>query len=195
MLKILKGRLLTGLAGAVDHLGRRWLAEQPFSGELCDIYPSLEEGRHAMRTVAGYKLEAGEGERLHFSGADFLVKASADTTGGAFSIVEEIDPLDTPLHSHANEDELFYVIEGEHVFRCGDQEFHVGPGGTVFAPRGVPHAHRRIVSRTGRFLTMTSPAGFEGFFRDLSQAEASGSSMPEAYAAAARKYGIKWLNP
>lgn len=118
-------------------------------------------------TVAAYGLKAGEGERLHFSGADFLIKASADTTGGAFSIVEEIDPLDTPLHCHANEDELFYVIQGEHVFRCGDRDFQVGPGGTVFAPRGVPHAHRRIVPRTGRFLTITSPAGFERFFRDL----------------------------
>lgn len=147
-----------------------------------------------MKTrVAAYSLEAGEGERLHFSGADFLVKASADTTGGAFSIVEEIDPLDTPLHCHANEDELFYVIEGEHVFRCRDRDFRVGPGGTMFAPRGVPHAHRRIVPRTGRLLTITSPAGFERFFRDLSQAEASGASMPEVYAAMSRKYGIKWL--
>ncbi|WP_457153199.1 cupin domain-containing protein [Mesorhizobium sp. P5_C1] len=133
------------------------------------------------------------GERLRFSGADFLVRAAADTTGGAFSIIEEIDPLDTPLHRHANEDEIFYVIKGEHVFRCGDQEFRVGPGGTMFAPRGVPHAHKRVLPRTGRFLTMTSPAGFEGFFRELSAAEASGAAMPEAYAAVSRKYGIDWL--
>ena len=50
----------------------------------------------------------------------------ADTTGRAFSIVEEIDPLDTPAHMHTNEDELFLVLEGERVFRCGDEEFHVG---------------------------------------------------------------------
>lgn len=152
-----------------------------------------EEGTSDMARSSAYKLDAGQGEKLRFSGADFLVMAAADTTGGAFSVVEEIDPLDTPLHRHANEDELFYVIEGEHVFRCGDQEFRVGPGGTMFAPRGVPHAHRRVVPRTGRFLTMTSPAGFEGFFRELSAAEANGAAMPEAYAAASRKYGIDWL--
>ncbi|PZV35851.1 hypothetical protein B5V02_24800 [Mesorhizobium kowhaii] len=152
-----------------------------------------EEGTSGMARSSAYKLDAGQGERLRFSGADFLVKAAADTTGGAFSIVEEIDPLDTPLHRHANEDEFFYVIEGEHVFRCGDQEFRVGPGGAMFAPRGVPHAHKRVVPRTGRFLTMTSPAGFEGFFRELSAAEASGAAMPEAYAAVSRKYGIDWL--
>ena len=103
-------------------------------------------------------------------------------------------PLDTPLHVHANEDELFYVLEGEHVFRCGDTEFHAGPGGVVFAPRGVPHAHRRVVPRVGRFLTLASPAGLEGFFRELAAAERAASSMPEAYAGVSRKYGVTWLN-
>lgn len=56
---------------------------------------------------------------MSFAGAVFLVKASAETTAGGFAIIEELDPLDTPLHVHANEDELFYVIEGEHVFRVG----------------------------------------------------------------------------
>ena len=50
-----------------------------------------------------YSLDASAGERLSFAGAVFLVQASAESTGGAFSIIEEIDPLDTPLHVHANE--------------------------------------------------------------------------------------------
>jgi mannose-6-phosphate isomerase-like protein (cupin superfamily) len=141
-----------------------------------------------------FKLDAGGGEVLRFSGAELLVKASADTTGSAFTIIEEIDPLDTPLHVHANEDEFFHVLEGEHVFRCGDKEFHVGPGGMVFAPRGVPHAHRRVVPRVGRFLTLASPAGLEGFFRELASAERETSLMPEAYASASLKYGVTWLN-
>lgn len=122
-----------------------------------------------------------------------FVKASAESTGGAFAIVEEVDPLDTPAHVHANEDELFFVLEGEHVFHVGEEEFAVGPGATVFAPRQVPHAHRRVVPRTGRFLTMVSPAGFEGFFRDLSAAEAAGGAGPDDYERASRKYGITWL--
>jgi Cupin domain len=65
---------------------------------------------------------------LSFAGAVFLVKASTQSTSGAFAIIEEVDPLDTPLHVHANEDELFYVIEGEHVFRVGEEEFPAGPG-------------------------------------------------------------------
>jgi mannose-6-phosphate isomerase-like protein (cupin superfamily) len=141
----------------------------------------------------GFRLGAGEGERLAFSGAEFLVRASADTTGGAFSIVEEIDPLDTPLHVHEREDELFLALEGEHVFRVGEEEHQIGPGGVVFAPRGIPHAQRRVVPRRGRTLTMCSPAGFEGFFRELSDAEREGSLGPDAYARVSEKYAITWL--
>ena len=145
--------------------------------------------------LPGYALAAGDGERLRFSDAEFLVLASAATTGGAFTIIEEIAPVDTPRHVHEHEDELFYVLEGEHVFEVGDGELRVGPGATVFAPRGVPHAHRRAVPRTGRFLTMTSPAGFEGFFRELAEAEMRGTIGPEAYAHASERYGVTWLDP
>jgi mannose-6-phosphate isomerase-like protein (cupin superfamily) len=142
----------------------------------------------------GFGLEAEGGERLRFSGAEFLVRASADTTGGAFTIIEELEPLDTPLHVHEHEDELFYVLEGDHVFRVGDEEFPVGPGGVVFAPRRVPHAHRRVVPRTGRFLTLTSPAGFEEFFRELAEADSAGGAGPDAYARASERYGVTWLD-
>jgi mannose-6-phosphate isomerase-like protein (cupin superfamily) len=141
-----------------------------------------------------FKLDADGGERLRFSDAEFVVKASAETTGGAFGIIEEIAPLDTPMHVHRNEDELWYVLEGEHVVQVGDDEFPVGPGEMVFAPRGVPHAQRRVLPRSGRFLVFFYPAGFEGFFRELSEAERTGSSMPEAYARVSEKYGITWLN-
>ena len=141
----------------------------------------------------GFHLAARAGERLSFAGAEFLVKASSETTAGAFAIIEEVDPLDTPLHVHANEDELFYVIEGEHVFRVGEVEFPAGPGAVVFAPRQVPHAHRRVVPRTGRFLTMVSPAGFERFFRELSAAESAEGAGPDAYERVSKKYGITWL--
>ena len=130
------------------------------------------------RAAHGYVVDASAGERLSFAGAVLLVKASAETTAGSFAILEEIDPLDTPLHVHEHEDELFFVIAGDHVFQVGDDEFPAGPGAVVFAPRRVPHAHRRVVPRTGRFLTMVSPPGLEGFFRELSEAESARRRRP-----------------
>jgi hypothetical protein len=83
---------------------------------------------------------------LPFGNAELFVRASAETTGGAFRIVEEIDPLDTPRHVHWDEDELFST-SSEHVFTVGDSVFGVRPGASVFAPRDVPYEHRRV--RTG----------------------------------------------
>jgi len=147
-----------------------------------------------MTGPRAFDVAADDGERLRFGDVEVLVKASADTTGGAFSIFEERDPVDTPLHVHTNEDELFYVLEGEHVFQVGDEEHRAGPGGLVFAPRGVPHAQRRVVPRTGRVLIMTSPAGLEGFFRRLAEADRAGTLGPEAYASASEEYGITWIS-
>jgi mannose-6-phosphate isomerase-like protein (cupin superfamily) len=144
--------------------------------------------------VPAYELEAEGGERLRFGEVEVVVKASADTTGPAFTIFEENEPVDTPLHVHEHEDEFFYVLEGEHVFQVGQQEFEVGPGGLVFAPRGVPHAQRRAVPRAGRILVLTSPAGLEEFFRELADADRAGTIGPEAYSSASEKYGITWLD-
>jgi mannose-6-phosphate isomerase-like protein (cupin superfamily) len=143
--------------------------------------------------ISGFKLEAQEGERLRFGEVEILVKATAQTTGGGFSMFEESSPVDTPLHVHEHEDELFFVIEGEHVFQVGEEVFQVGPGGLVFGPRGVPHSQRRVVERTGRVLVMCSPAGLEGFFRELAEAERNGTLGADAYAGASSRYGITWV--
>jgi hypothetical protein len=88
---------------------------------------------------SAFKVDRDGGERLSFAGAELVVRASADTTGGAFSM-------------------------------------------------------RRVVPRTGRVLVLCSPAGFEGFFRELDEAERDGSIGPAAYASVSEKYGITWLD-
>lgn len=147
-----------------------------------------------MGVAPPFKTDTDAGERLRFSDAEFVVLASAVSTGGAFCIVEELAPLDTPLHVHEREDELFYVVEGQHEFRIGEELFRAGPGDVIFAPRTVPHTHRRLVPRSGRFLTMCSPAGFEGFYRELAAAQRDGTIGPSAYADVSARYGITWLD-
>lgn len=137
----------------------------------------------------------GGGEHLVFGGTTITVRASAEMTGGSFSMFEESAPLlDTSRHVHRNEDEMYYVVEGEHVYQCGDEEFHVGPGGLVFLPRGIPHAHRRVVPQAGRLIFMTFPGGFEGFFRILAEASRAGDLSEAAYARASQEYGISWAD-
>lgn len=141
----------------------------------------------------GHLVPADGGERLTYGGMEFAIRASAESTGGAFSVIEEINPVDTPMHRHERHDELFYVLEGDHVFTVGGTEHEAGPGDLVFGPRGVPHAQRRVVPRTGRILTMFSPAGFEGFFRDLAEAGRLGDDGPEALTRIAAHYDSVWV--
>jgi mannose-6-phosphate isomerase-like protein (cupin superfamily) len=134
------------------------------------------------------------GEILKFGGLTVAIRASAATTGGAFSVIEELPPLfDTPAHVHAREDEYFHVVEGQHAVLVGDVEHRLGPGEGVFAPRGVAHAQRRLDPGVGRMLLVYAPGGFEGFFRELAAAEAAGTLGEGAYAAASAEFGITWL--
>ncbi len=144
--------------------------------------------------TAPFPLGPDEGERLTFGELTILIRVSAEASGGAFTLFEEVPPLaDTPLHVHEREDELFYVLEGEHVFQVGDEEFPTGPGGIVFAPRGIPHAQRRVRPGEGRQLVLTTPGGLDGFFRELAAADEAGQLGPEAYARASERYGLTWV--
>ena len=136
----------------------------------------------------------GLGERLTFGEVHVVIHADAESTRGALGVMEEVPPLaDTPLHVHTNEDELFYVLEGEHVIQVGDDEHRIGPGESAFGPRGVPHAQRRVFPGIGRILIVVTPGGFEGFFRELAEADRRGELGPDAYAAASENFGISWL--
>jgi quercetin dioxygenase-like cupin family protein len=65
-------------------------------------------------------------------------------------------------HVHQNEDELYYILDGEAEFVIGE-ETHAGfPGTLVFVPRGMPH-HLKVTSGALRALLILTPPGFERF--------------------------------
>jgi len=45
----------------------------------------------------------------------------------------------SPIHSHPDADEIYYVLEGKGLFRDGRTEHHVGPGLTVYFRAGEVH--------------------------------------------------------
>lgn len=62
-------------------------------------------------------------------------------------------------HSHADEDELFMVVEGAMTLQLRDDsghvdEFHLGPGELYIVPRGVEH---RPVSPEGASIMLFEP--------------------------------------
>ena len=133
-------------------------------------------------------------EKLVFGEVTIVIKVSAEDSGGAMTVLEEVPPMvDTPLHVHSREDELFYIVEGEHIITLGQREHRLGPGEAIFAPRGIPHAQRRVEPGVGRELVVLTPGGFEQFFRDLAEAESEGTLGPAAYAKASTRAGVTWL--
>jgi len=116
-------------------------------------------------TQAARAVHAGEGDLVWFTNNLMTVKATAETTGGAYGLVEALAPVDAspPLHIQHGEDETFYVLEGELTFRCGDDTIAARPGSCVFIPRGAPHTFV-VEEGPARFLSMCTPGGFERFF-------------------------------
>jgi mannose-6-phosphate isomerase-like protein (cupin superfamily) len=134
------------------------------------------------RTAADARfLRPGEGDALWFLRNRMSVKATADTTGGAFGLVESLMPpgFSPPLHVHHREDESFYVLEGELTMQCGDERFRATVGSFVFLPRDVPHTFVVEGDRPARMLTLLTPGGGEGFFIEGGKA-AEGEGLPPA---------------
>ena len=71
-----------------------------------------------------YRLASGEGlADVWWKTGRVTVKAGPDETGNAFSQFEVNDPRGSgpPLHVHHNEDETFYILEGQVTMVVGDE--------------------------------------------------------------------------
>lgn len=149
-------------------------------------------------------LQPDEGEALWFLGVLVTIKATAESTNGRVAVIEHLGPRGSgsPLHVHHNEDEWFYVTEGELTFWVGGRIIVAGAGSFVYGPRDIPHTFA-VSSDQARFLLVTEPAGFENFVRALAvpaerlgipPAPTAPPDMEEMQRLAA-EYGIEILGP
>jgi quercetin dioxygenase-like cupin family protein len=135
---------------------------------------------------------------IRFFQQTITVLASASDTNGVLGAVEVASPSGAgpPLHVHHREDEAFYVLEGEYTVFVGDEAIAGVPGTWVWGPRDVPHGYH--VHSRGRHLSLTMPAGFEGFFEevaDLATPSTDPRNAMSQLAAVAARYGVELLGP
>ena len=140
----------------------------------------------------------------------FLVRAQ--DTDGRFSMVEyRARPgNEPPPHAHLWEHEIFSVLEGKIEFHVEDHQVQtVGPGETIFLPKGKAHAFY-IRSEYLRTLIISlatgeNPAALDSYFASMSKPATSMNiptnavtyltDDPSHAIEAGAKYGIKFLSP
>jgi quercetin dioxygenase-like cupin family protein len=130
-------------------------------------------------------------------GVGVVFKIDGEDTGGALSIVEHPFAVGAlvPPHIHTLEDEYSIVLEGEIGFRSNDREVVLGPGGYIVKPRGEVHAMWNAGSTPARMIEVISPAGFERFFRELSDLTAVGAPDRATIADLAGRYELPFAEP
>ena len=139
-------------------------------------------------------IQPGSGEAVNLGGLGVVFKLSGAETGGAFAIVEHpLRPgaLAAPPHTHAHEDEISLVLEGEIGVLIGDEVFAAAEGSYVVKPRGVPHTFWNARPAPARVQEIITPAGFEGYFREVAEILAGSPEpdIPRLIGVAAR-YGV-----
>jgi quercetin dioxygenase-like cupin family protein len=132
----------------------------------------------------------------YFLGLPTRLRATGQTTNGAFGLVEQLLPpgFASPYHTHHLEDEAFYVLEGEMAFVCGGQWTRAKAGTFVFGPRNIPHGFKVVGDAPARLLLLCAPGGFEQFVVDMSEPAPAPPDMAKLVAVAA-KYQIDIHGP
>jgi quercetin dioxygenase-like cupin family protein len=87
----------------------------------------------ALKPIA---LAEGEGDIFWAFGVLVTVKASSGETGDKVAVTEQFGPkgVGSPLHVHHNEDEWFYILDGEVTFWVAGKVIVASAGSFVFRP-------------------------------------------------------------
>jgi mannose-6-phosphate isomerase-like protein (cupin superfamily) len=123
---------------------------------------------------------------------------TAETAGAMFVMEQANSKQGGPArHLHLNQDELFYVLEGEYIVEVGSERFHLMAGDCVLGPRRIPHAWAFVGKTSGRLLLTYSPAGqMEDFFNHRAQLGIRpGSYASTKDADTMRAYGMELVGP
>jgi len=153
-----------------------------------------------METKAnhGFMVEAGKdrfNEELYFLGGHLVIKESDNDSreGLCAFVTTKIEKGGPPYHFHYTQDEWFYILEGEIVFKIGDDIFTAKAGDSVFAPRQIPHTFTKTSEEPARMLVTYQPAGtMEEFFLQASQLK---SATLRDFEKLYRQHGMEIVGP
>jgi len=116
-------------------------------------------------SVSDFVVRPGEAEQ---TSADMVIAVRSAKLSSHFSIMEgEVRPNELlGFHTHANEDQHMYIINGELHFEVGGADglrFTAGAGCHVLKPRGSSHGFWNLGNQTVRYVETSTQDGFEKF--------------------------------
>ena len=122
------------------------------------------------RVMQPFTRKASSTTSRWFAGGLVTFLVDGEDTGGQLACIEATVRRGTepPMHIHRREDETILVLDGELDYIVGDQTYTAASGGCVFVPRNIPHTYRQRTDIVKALLILT-PAGLEGFFKELSE--------------------------
>jgi len=105
-----------------------------------------------------------------------------------------------PLHLHEKESEAFYLLSGSLTFQIGTESIRASQGDFVHIPRGVMHTYANTGDSRAMAIVVFSPAGMEGWFREVLVKAVDPAQGPYVYTeaqlqlmiAAGPRYGVSW---
>ena len=160
-----------------------------------DLRPPEKESPMITEVLQPY-VNTPEEPPVYFLGLPTILRATAQTTNGAFGLLEQVMPpgFASPYHTHHLEDEAFYVLEGEMAFVCNGKWTTAGPGTYVFGPRNIPHGFKVLGDAPARMLLLCAPGGFAEFVVELSEPKPAPPDMAKLMAVAV-KYQVDIHGP
>jgi mannose-6-phosphate isomerase-like protein (cupin superfamily) len=110
--------------------------------------------------VKAIVVRPGEGRRV--GNIEFLAR-SEDTPRFNLGVITIQPHREGPeMHAHADEDDSFYILEGDLTFLLeGSYSVVAGPGTFVLVPPGVRHTFANRGDDVVRLINVHAPAGFD----------------------------------
>lgn len=116
-------------------------------------------------------IRSTEGHRIQVLGDQVTIKvASAESPNGQTIVSVEVPPgSGTPCVTHAKEEEVYYLVEGELLMHTPTEKHLLQPGDMVHLPPLTPHGYRNPGDRPARFLAWTVGGPMDRFFVTMAE--------------------------
>jgi quercetin dioxygenase-like cupin family protein len=127
----------------------------------------------------------------------YLIDGTA--SGAAMGVFELRVPAGArvpPAHSHRNNEEIIYVLEGMLRYTVDDETRDLRPGQRMYTPRGSVHAFSNPHAEPARALIILTPDIGAQYFRDVAEVVAAPRGPdPKRMAEVMTRYGLVLAPP